>query len=73
MPAMISPIAPGARVVIRDAEWLVRRVDRMTEDFLPGGPRERTIIYEAPYDRCDGEQDYAAVWKEFETRNGTKE
>ena len=23
-----TPIAPGARVVIRDAEWLVRRVDR---------------------------------------------
>jgi superfamily II DNA or RNA helicase len=28
MPAMTSPVAPGARVIIRDAEWLVRRVDR---------------------------------------------
>jgi len=44
-------------------------VDRtVTEDFLPGGPRERTIIYEAPFDRCDREQDYATVWREFERR-----
>lgn len=44
-------------------------VDRtVTEDFLPGGPRERTIIYEAPFDRCDREQDYATVWREFEGR-----
>ena len=41
---------------------------KVTEDFLPGGPRERTIIYEAPFDRCDREQDYAAVWMEFEKR-----
>ncbi len=24
---MMDPVAPGARVVIRDAEWLVRKVD----------------------------------------------
>ena len=41
---------------------------KVTEDFLPGGPRERTIDYEAPFDRCDREQDYATVWKEFESR-----
>ncbi len=41
---------------------------KVTEDFLPGGPRERTIEYEAPFDRCDREQDYAVVWKEFERR-----
>jgi len=41
----------------------------VTEDFLPGGPRERTITYEAPFDRCDREQDYATVWREFERRN----
>jgi hypothetical protein len=23
----MDPVAPGARVVIRDAEWLVRKVD----------------------------------------------
>ena len=26
--AAVSPIAPGARVLIRDTEWLVRRVDK---------------------------------------------
>ena len=41
---------------------------KVTEDFLPGGPRERTITYEAPFDRCDREQDYATVWKQFENR-----
>jgi hypothetical protein len=42
---------------------------KVTEDFLPGGPRERTIEYEAPFDRCDREQDYATVWAEFERRS----
>ena len=28
---MILPYAPGARVVIRDEEWLVRRVDPSTD------------------------------------------
>ncbi|MCG3777054.1 MAG: hypothetical protein JW395_3930 [Nitrospira sp.] len=41
---------------------------KVTEDFLPGGPRERIIVYEAPFDRCDREQDYATVWREFERR-----
>lgn len=27
-----SPIAPGARILVRDTEWLVRRVDRTSED-----------------------------------------
>jgi hypothetical protein len=38
------------------------------DDTLPGGPRERTIIYEAPFDRCDREQDYETAWAEFEKR-----
>ncbi len=38
------------------------------DDTLPGGPRERTIVYEAPFDRCDREEDYALVWKHFEER-----
>lgn len=36
MPA--DTIAPGARVRIRDAEWLAQRVDR-TSDGGGGGPR----------------------------------
>ncbi len=42
---------------------------KVTEDFLPGGPCERTIVYEAPFDRWDHEQDYATVRKDFERRS----
>jgi len=28
MSAQIQALAPGARILVRDAEWLVRRVDR---------------------------------------------
>ena len=38
------------------------------DDTMPGGPIERTIIYEAPFDRCDREKDYEIVWAEFERR-----
>jgi len=41
---------------------------KVTEDLLPGGRRERTIVYEAPVDKCDREQDYATMWMEFESR-----
>lgn len=43
-------------------------VRKIMDDTLPGGPRERTIIYEAPFDRCKREQDYEVVWAEFEKR-----
>ncbi len=38
------------------------------DDTQPGGPRERAIVYEAPFDRCDREQDYDAVWAHFMKR-----
>ncbi len=41
------------------------------DDILPGGLRERTIVYHAPFDRCDREADYAVVWAEFERRFGS--
>jgi len=40
----------------------------IVDDTLPGGPRERTIVYEAPFDRCDREADYETAWAEFEKR-----
>lgn len=40
------------------------------DDTLPGGPRERTIVYEAPFDRCDREHDYEVAWAHFEERFG---
>ena len=41
---------------------------KIIDDTMPGGPIERTIVYEAPFDRCDREKDYEEVWKNFEER-----
>ena len=45
---------------------LIRR--RIEDDTLPGGPFGRTIEYEAPFTRCDREQDYRTAWAAFESR-----
>ena len=42
------------------------------DDTLPGGPRERTITYTAPFDRCDREADYATAWTAVENRGEAK-
>jgi len=42
------------------------------DDTLPGGPVERTITYEAPFDRCDRVGDYRVVWDYFEKQQGNK-
>ncbi len=34
----------------------------ITDNTLPTGPVDRTITYEAPFTKCDREQDYAMVW-----------
>ncbi|MCS4181627.1 hypothetical protein GGQ07_003086 [Salinibacter ruber] len=39
------------------------------DDTQPGGPVERTITYEAPFTRCDREEDYERAWAAFEGRN----
>jgi hypothetical protein len=38
----------------------------LTDDTLPGGPKERTITYHAPFDRCDREKDYETIWENHE-------
>ena len=38
------------------------------DNTMPGGPIERTITYEAPFDRCDREKDYEVAWVEFKRR-----
>ena len=43
----------------------------IADDTQPGGPRERTIAYEAPFDRCDREQDYSTAWAHFAKRFGS--
>jgi hypothetical protein len=44
----------------------------ITDDTLPGGPRVQTIVYEAPFDKCNREEDYENAWAEFERRSGTE-
>ncbi|MCD4670962.1 MAG: hypothetical protein K8S14_11015 [Actinomycetia bacterium] len=34
----------------------------ITDDTLPGGPRQRNITYHAPFERCDRESDYRLAW-----------
>ncbi len=46
----------------------VRRIT--VDDTLPGGPRQKTIVYQAPWVRCNREHDYEVVWKHFEDRFG---
>ena len=41
-----------------------------TDDTLPGGPRERTIRYEAPFDGCDRIADYRQAWTFFSKKYG---
>lgn len=36
------------------------------DDTQPGGPIERTIVYEAPFFKPDREEDYAIAWAFFE-------
>jgi hypothetical protein len=46
------------------------RIERTIEDdTLATGKRIRTIAYEAPFDKCDREEDYRKVWAEFERRS----
>jgi Eco57I restriction-modification methylase len=54
-------------------EWKKQRdkdhiIVEKTDDTLPTGKRTRTIVYDAPFDKCDREEDYRAVWAEFERR-----
>jgi len=37
------------------------------DDTLPGGPREKTIDYEAPFFKPDREEDYRVAWGWFES------
>lgn len=41
-----------------------------TDNTLPTGPVERTIVYEAPFDRRDREVDYATIWAALDAEEG---
>ena len=41
----------------------------IVDDTIPGGPVERKISFEAPFDRCDRVEDYKIAWEFFEHKN----
>lgn len=43
------------------------------DDTMPGGPIKRTIVYQAPFERCDREEDYRIAWESFEKRFAKQE
>jgi hypothetical protein len=45
----------------------------VTDDTLPGGPRQVERRYTAPFALANREEDYAKAWAFFETRHGIKE
>ena len=55
---------PDWRGIVNLKSGLVSRT--IQDDTLPGGSKERAIEYEAPFDRCDREADYATAWKFFD-------
>jgi hypothetical protein len=55
----IRDLPPGARVL-----------RTVIDDTLPGGPREKSITYTAPFDRCDRAVDYRTVWAVFAEEGG---
>lgn len=38
----------------------------ITDDTQPVGPIQRTIVYQAPFEKCDRVTDYRTAWKFFE-------
>ena len=64
----------GKGMSITRAEWERHRnmqhgamVKEMEVDFLPDGPHEFIIKYEAPFYKPDRETDYRAAWEYFES------
>jgi type I restriction-modification system DNA methylase subunit len=55
---------------VYDAQKQVAKQERVEvtieDDTLPNGPIQRTIIYEAPFEKCDRVSDYRTAWAYFE-------
>ena len=44
-------------------------LQQIEDDTLPGGPHQRTITYEAPFERANREEDYRIAWEFFENQS----
>jgi hypothetical protein len=63
----------GWEDLYKDGEFLVpdgTKVEMtVTDDTLPGGPRQVTRTFVAPFARADREEDYRIAWAFFETKD----
>jgi len=63
----------GWEDLYKDGQFLVpdgTTVDMtITDDTLPGGPRQVTHTYKAPFARASREEDYRVAWEFFQNRN----
>ena len=57
---------------VYDAQKQIAKQERVEvtieDDTLPNGPIQRTIIYEAPFEKCDRVSNYRTAWEYFEGR-----
>jgi hypothetical protein len=53
---------------VRDLPEGTEAIQTREDDTLPGGPRQKTITYVAPFGRCNREEDYKTAWPVFEER-----
>lgn len=53
---------------IRDLPSGTRVIQTVTDDTLPGGPREKQITSIARFDHCNREDDYRIAWTAFSER-----
>ena len=56
----------GWEDIIDMQEGEIHRV--ISDDTMPNGPIERTIVYVAPFAKCDREKDYEIAWAYFEKK-----
>jgi hypothetical protein len=64
LPRKAGDSSDGWDEIFASGSVVARRV--LIDDTTPEGPVERTIIYEAPFDRCDRVEDYKTAWAFFE-------
>ncbi len=53
---------------IRDLPDGTEILQTKEDDTLPGGPRQKTITYTAPFDRCNREDDFRQAWAVLDAR-----
>ena len=64
LPRKASDSSDGWDEIFASGSAVARKV--LIDDTTSEGPIERTIIYEAPFDRCDRVEEYRAAWEFFE-------